>query len=241
MADTPIVSTITKALSWLKSHLILLGVIVILVVGGIYGLESIIAKHDVAQEAHDQQILTLVTAQTADLKTRMASDEQAATARDLQYAQIITQLSGTIAKQTGQLQQQIKANATLTAQQTAQAIADKIKAQPGEVVAQGDNVTMDLPVSRQVNSSLDTLATTTLQLTEVQKQLQAQTGLTTDAVLELDNAKKVITAQDTQAIIAAKVCTDQISVVKAQARKSKLKFLGIGYLLGLASAHFIGI
>lgn len=240
MADTP-VSTITKDLNWLHAHLILLGVVAILVVGAVYGIESLIARHDTQQEARDQQLLSVLTAQTTDLKNRMAQDEQQATARDLQYAAIIANLSGTIAKQTGQLQQQIKQNATLTAAETARAIADKTKAQVGEVTAQNDTVVMDLPISRQVNSSLDTLATTTLQLGEVQKQLEAQTGLTADAKSELNDAKKVITAQDTQAVTAAKVCVDQVNVAKATARKSKLKWFGVGYILGLASAHFIGI
>lgn len=241
MADTPIVSTITKDLTYLKTHMLLLIVVVVLAGGLVYGVESLISKHDVQQEARDQQLLTVLTSQTTDLKNRMVVDEQAATARDLQYAAIIANLSGTIAKQSNQLKQQIQQNATLTAAETARAIADKLKAQPGEVTAQGDNVAMDLPISRQVNSSLDTLATTTLQLSEVQKQLQAQTGLTTDAVLELENAKKVITAQDTQAVTAAKVCMDEISVIKAQARKSKFRWFIGGFVAGLASAHFIGI
>jgi len=235
------VAVITKDLTWLKTHLVLLVIVVALAVGSVYAIEGLVAKHDIAQEARDQQLLTLVTSQTTDLKTRMAQDEQTAVQRDQQYATIISQLSGTISKQTGQLQQQVKQNATLNATQTARAITDKTKAQLGEVTAVGDNLTLDLPIARQINSDLDTLATTTLQLGETQKQLQAQTSLTTDAVLDATNAKKVIDSQDVQLKDAAKVCTDQINTVKAQARKSKIKWFFAGVLTGLGLAHPLGI
>jgi hypothetical protein len=234
-------TTVRTDLTYVKTHLALLAIVVTLATGAVYGVESLVARHDVQREAKDSQVLALITAQTADLKDRMAQDEQAATVRDAQYSAVITQLSGTIAKQSGQLQQQVKQNATLNAQQTAQAISQKTSAQPGEVTAQGDNVTMDLAISRTVNSSLDTLSTVTVQLDETKKQLDAQTGLTNDAVLDAANAKKVIVSQAAQIVQDEKVCTDKIAVVKAQARKSKLKWFGVGYILGVVSAHFIGI
>jgi hypothetical protein len=237
--DTPAI--IRTDLTYVKTHLALLGIVVILAAGSVYGIESLVAKHDTERETKDSQVLALITAQTTDLKSRMAQDEQAATIRDAQYAAIIGQLSSTIQKQTTQLQQQVKVNATLTALQTAQAISQKTQAQPGEVTAQGDNVTLDLPIARTVNSSLDMLATTTAQLDETKKQLDAQTGLTNDAILDTVNAKKVIVNQANEITQGDKVCIDKIAVVKAQARKSKLKWLGIGYVLGLATAHFIGI
>lgn len=234
-------STIMHDLSWMKSHLLLVALIVILVFGTVYGIESLIAKHDSARESKDTQILTLITAQTTDLKARMTQDESAASIRDAQYAATIAQLSGAIGRQNQALVQQIKVNATLTASQTAQAISQKTQAQPGEVSAQGDNVLLALPVARTINSDLDKLSTTLVQLDEKQKQLDAQTGLTTDAILDSVNGKKVITSLETQMAQADKVCKDTISTVKAQARKSKLKWFGIGYLLGLGSARFLGI
>lgn len=228
-------------LSYIKTHLALLAVVVVLAAGVIYTIESLVAKHDTARETQDAQTLALIAAQTTDLKSRMTQDEQAATIRDAQYAAIIGQLSSTIQKQTTQLQQQIKVNATLTASQTAQAIQQKTNAQPGDVQAQQDSVVLTLPIARTINSDLDALQTVTTQLDETKKQFDAQLHLTEDAVLDSLNAKKVITSQATQLVEDDKVCKDQIAVVKAQARKSKLKWFGAGYILGLVTAHFVGI
>jgi hypothetical protein len=239
MAD--IETTVKTDLSYLKTHLALMAVVVVLAGGAVYTVESIVAKHDAVTEAKDSQILAAVTVQTTDLKNRMTQDEQAATVRDAQYAQIISTLSATIQKQTTQLQQQIKLNTTLNAAQTALAITQKTQAQPGEVVAQNDTVVLDLPIARTINSSLDTLQTTTAQLDETKKQLDAQLHLTEDANLDIVNTKRVIASQATQLVDADKVCKDQIAIVKSQARKSKLKWFSVGYVLGLVTAHFVGI
>ncbi|SRR6266550_2496688 len=238
---TDLNTTIKADLTYLKTHLTLLVAVVVLAGGVVYGSESLIASHDSQREAKDSQVLALVMAQTADLKTRMVQDEQAATVRDAQYAAIIAQLSGTIAKQTAQLQKQKQVNATLTATQTAEAISKKTQALPGEVTVQSDNILLTLPIAKQINNDLDTLDTLTLQADEMTQQLIAQKGLTDDAMLDAMNAKKVIVSQAEQITQAEKVCKDQIAVVKAQARKSKLKWFGVGYVLGLVTARFIGI
>ena len=241
MADTPAVSTIVKDLAYLKTHMALLAVVVVLAGGAVYGVETLISKHDVAQEAHDQQLLTLVTAQTNDLKTRMAQDEQQASVRDAQYSQIIAQLSGTINKQNLALQQQIKVNASLTAEQTAEAIASKIKADPGQVIAQGDGVNLTLPIARVINSDLDRLSIALFQLDETKQQFQAQLELTNDAKTDAENAKNIISSQSAQLSQADKFCKDEIATIKAQNRKSKMRWFGIGFISGLISAHFMGI
>jgi|SRR6266576_76830 len=238
---TDLNTTIKADLTYLKTHLTLLVAVVVLAGGVVYGSESLIASHDSQREAKDSKVLALVMAQTADLKTRMVQDEQAATVRDAQYAAIIAQLSGTIAKQTAQLQKQKQVNATLTAVQTAEAISQKTQAQPGEVQAQADSVVLSLPVARTINSNLDELVTIKTQLNETENQFALQKKLTDDAMLDAENAKNVIVSQADQMVQAEKVCKDQIAVVKAQARKSKLKWFGVGYVLGLVTARFIGI
>lgn len=236
--DTP-GTIIVKDLAWIKAHLILLAAVVLLSGGIVYSIETLIAKHDAAREAKDQQIENLIIAQTTDLKARLAQDEQASAVRDAQYNQIITTLSGTIAKQSAQLQKQIAVNATLTAAQTAQAISQKTGANPGEVTAVGDNVTMVLPVARTINTDLDKLSTTQLQLDETQKQLTAQNGLTTDALLDYVNAKKVIASQDSQLKAADKVCTDKIDTLKAKNRKTNLKYmLAGGFIVEAVKLYF---
>ncbi len=100
---------------------------------------------------------------------------------------------------------------------------------------------LSLPVARTINSNLDELVTIKTQLNETENQFALQKKLTDDAMLDAENAKNVIVSQADQMVQAEKVCKDQIAVVKAQARKSKLKWFGVGYVLGLVTARFIGI
>jgi hypothetical protein len=87
---------------------------------------------------------------------------------------------------------------------------------------------LDLPIARVINSDLDKLSTTTAQLGETKKQLDAQTGLTTDAVLDIANAKGVIASQEKQLSAADKVCSDKINTINAKNRKKNLKYLLLG-------------
>ena len=96
-----------------------------------------------------------------------------------------------------------------------------------------------MPVARTVNSDLDKLSTTQLQLDETQKQLEAQTGLTTDALLDSINAKKVIDSQDSQLKAADKVCKDEIKVLKSKNRKTNLKYmLAGGFIVEAVKLYF---
>ena len=237
----PALSTLSTDFNWLKSHLILLIVIAALIAGSVYGIESLIAKHDAQRVQQDQQVLMAVTNQTNDLKARMMQDEQQEATRDAQYNQTIAQLSAIISNQSTQLQKQIKTNATLTAVQTAAALTTKTKSQPGEITATGDNVTLDLSAARTVNSDIDTLATTQSQLIETKKQLDAQTSLTIDANLDVTNAENVIASQQNQINIGNKTCQDQVSLLKVQARKSKIKWFFAGLITGFGLAHPLGI
>jgi thiamine monophosphate kinase len=43
----------------------------------------------------------------------------------------------------------------------------------------------------------------------------------------------LVSGLNTKSVLDAKVCTDQIAVVKAEARKSKLKWFAAGFVSGL--------
>ena len=240
ITPTPI-SALETDWTWVKTHVMLLVVIAVLVVGSVYGIELMVASRDAQRASADQQILTAVTNQTKELQQRMTQDEQQEAVRDAQYNQTITQLSAIISNQSTQLQRQIKTNATLTAVQTAQALTQKTKAQPGEISATGDNVTVDLPIARVLNSDIDTMVTTKTQLAETRKQLDAETALKADAQVDAANAKLVIASQQTEIASGNKTCQDQITALKAQARKGKLKWFFVGVLAGLGIAHPLGI
>ena len=231
--------TISNDLSWLKHHIILLAIVIILVIGSVYGIESIIAKHDAAISSKDQTILQQQTAQTNMLAEKLQQDEQITAQQNAQLMAMNAQLSSYISKRDKETAIVVQKDATLSAVEAAQKIAEQTKAQPGEVVAQGDNVQLDLSVSRTVAANQDELPAVKADLADTQKQLTSETILYNNSQNDVYDQTELINAMKTQAADADKACKAEISTVKAKARKSKIKWFFIGLVTGVVGGHYI--
>jgi len=84
-ATPTLASTISKDWSWIISHLVALVVCAAFILGGIYLVESVIAKHDTARAAEVTAGLNVQAAQTKALQDQLTADERAATQRDAAY------------------------------------------------------------------------------------------------------------------------------------------------------------
>jgi hypothetical protein len=224
---TDVVSTIKNDYSWLTHHLLMLALVGVLVIGSVYGIESLIAKHDAAKDAQWKSVVA------AD-QQRLATDE----ANWQQQFQVLsaqnTQLLGAISQRGAALAVQQKKDATLSANEAAQRLSEQTKAAPGEVTAQGNNLLVDLPISRQIVIGLDQLPVLQANLTDTKTQLTNETTIAQNAQSDVVAQKKVNADQ-------VEACKAQVADVKAQARKSKLKWFGIGYVAGVISARLLGI
>ena len=238
-STTPLNSTLTRDWAWLKAHLLGVAVIAVLVIGSVYGIESLVAAHDSATALHYNQILALQTQQTQTLQKQLSTDEA-------NWAQVEAQLLAQNAQLTKQISQrnqaaavQVQADASLSAQDSATRIAAQTHASVGEVTAQGNDVTLDLPITRVVVASLDQLPAVESDLADTTKQLANETTVAANAQSDVADAKKVIASQTTQLADADKSCKSQIAVVNAKARRGKLKafFIGAATVLGLWAGH----
>jgi hypothetical protein len=225
--DTSVATVITNDLSWVKHHLILAAFVVVIAFFGVYAVESLISSHDSKNDAKWQAILAAQTAQFTEENKKRDAENAASRAEILQIAQ-------SIASRNTQVAQQVKTDATLSAQEAAQRLAQQTKAQPGEVVAQGNNLLVDLPISRGIVTSLDLLPAAQANLTDTQKQLAAQTQISTNLQSDVSGLRTL--NQDQQ-----KACTAQVAAVKAQARKSKTKIGAIFLGIGIVVARLAGI
>jgi hypothetical protein len=220
-------SEITNDLVWLKTHVILLIIVIVLTFGGVYGVESIIAKHDASNAA-------ALNAIQKSLTDKLNADEKRWDDQNSAQQTLITNLSNAITQRDKTLADVIQKDATLTATQSATKIADATKAKAGEVTSSGDTVTVDLPIARTITTNLDQLPVLQQDLVDTKQQLASETIIA-------DNRQELIDEMKKNEVAADNTCKANISNVKAQARKSKLKFFALGYLLGIVSAHFIGI
>lgn len=231
------ITVIKNDLSWIKGHIFLLLAVAILIFVGVYGIESVFAAHDKQKAAETQQILAAAQAQTQLVLTKLLQDEQNWSAQNAQNQQLILTLAQTISKRdaAGQKQQQI--DTTLSAKDAAQRLSQQTKAGTGEIVAQGDSVLLDLPVTRQVVQLLDTLPVVQADLADTQKQLGAETVVATNLQANVTEQKTLIDALKTQNTDQVNACKAEVKSLKAEARKGKAKWFGIGFISGLL-LHF---
>jgi uncharacterized phage infection (PIP) family protein YhgE len=225
-------SGFAKDWTWLNQHLILLAIVALIIFGGVYGVESIIAKHDATRAAQDSAILAQQTATTKALADQLQSDESQWSKVQAQLLAQNTQLSQAIAARNQQIATLVKTDATLSAEQAASKISIDLQAEPGEVTPSGNSVALDLPVARRVVSSLDQLPVVEANLTDTQKQLANETTVATNAQTDAKQSQQVIASQQTQIADQTKACNAQIAALKSQNRKSKIK----SFLLGAATA-----
>lgn len=232
---TPIQSVIKRDYAWFTQHILLLAFIALLVGGSVYGVNSIIARHDAANSTKFEQILATQVAETKSLQQQMAADQAANDVRDAAYQKTISTLSQSIVQRDANAKKQVAVDSTLDASAAAARLVQQTNAAPNEVTVAGSLVTMDLPITRDVVTALDNLVRVTGDLQDTQGQLTAQIGLTADANKNLTDAKSVISSQTIQIADQVKSCNAQIATVKAKARKSKFKWFIVGYVAGFVS------
>lgn len=236
-ASKPITSFLTREWSWLVQHAIFAISIGCLIVVSIYTIEGIIAKHDAATASRDQAQLNVQIEQNHALIAE-------AQAKDVLLQQTIAALSAANAQlgamqkaRNTQLAVEVQANATLSAQQAADKLTQQTKAAPGEITASNNNVTIDLPITRNIVTDLDTLPVVQANLVDTQKQLDNETQIAVAAQNDVVAQKAQVDGLNKQIADAQKTCKAQIASVKADARKSKLKWFGLGFVAGFITGH----
>jgi hypothetical protein len=239
----PVPSILSHWLTFVKGHerliLIVVGAFLLFHFYG-SGLTAWVEHDKRLADASAQQVKTDQT-QTQSIVDKLAADEKTWFQQNAAQQAVIVQLTNSIVQRDKTTATQIQHDATLSAVDAAQRIALQTRAQVGEVVAQNDNVILDLTTSRAVVASLDQLPTVQADLADTQKQLASETAVAANLQNNISGQEALIAAMKTQATDADKSCKVNISLLKAQARRNKFRWFGAGYVLGLVSAHFIGI
>jgi hypothetical protein len=242
---TPISTTLATKVkadfSWLSHHFLLLGITGGLVVASVYGVESLIAKHDLVMEEKADAKLAAVIVQSNAAQNQLATTQQQLLVMVQQFQAQNVQLAQSIATRNIQVAQQVKTDATLSAQDAAQRLSQQTKAAPGEVNASGSNVILDLPSTRAVIAQLDLLPAVQANATDTQKELDNETALFTKSQDENTQQAVVIADLKKQNVEQVAACAVEIKTVKAQARKSKIKWFFIGLVTGFVGSRVAGV
>lgn len=241
MTTTPITETIaTKAtadLAWLKTHIVLLAVVISLAVGSVYAIEDLIAKHDQATEARYSQILTQQTAQATALADQLKTDETS-----------WTQLSSQLNAQNQVQQQQIAARdkqislliSKISTLQPPEIVADlQPKLHAGNATVLPDGVKLDTDAARDVDKQITQGVAAVADLANTKTELANETTLAMTANKNLSDASAAVAALQKQNTDQIQACAAQVKTIKAQARKSKIKWFFAGVITGIIGGHYL--
>lgn len=225
-------NVVKKELSWIAHHLILVGVLVAVLFLGVYGVESLIEKHDEKKAQQANVALQVVVDQVKKLEDHQTQNDAAVAQREAVRDTLIQSLIATIARRDVALDQQIKKNATLTAQQAAARLSEQYKAQPGEIIASGDTIIADLPLTRSFVSTFDQLTVCTSNYLDTQKQLTVEQSRTADLKTQVFDRDATIVGKNAELVKQKDKYEADIKVLNAKARKSKLKWFFAGVIVG---------
>lgn len=241
-----ITQTLEKDYTWVKAHIAALLVTFVLIggtaVGSVYGVESLIAKHDLATEQRYNSALAGEVANTKAaqdaLATTIASFNTQLQALQAQNVQ----LTQSIAARNAQTKKQVKIDATLDAQETAQRLSTQTSASAGQVqvAPNGSDITIALPIARDITADLDTLQTSQANLVDTQKELDNTNQLFTSSQQVVAAQKTTIDSLTAQNAGQVKACAEEVKTAKAVARKSKAHWFVRGFVVGFVTGIFAG-
>ena len=218
-----IVTAVEKDWKWLTTHLILVGVLLASAVGAVYGVESIIAKHDEQAAAKYAAIATQANQQNQQFQSQVLAEMKVLADQNQQLANSNTQLATALTQR-----QKVEVNipkqvGTMTATQVATQLGG---------TATGDNVTLPLPAAQ--TALTDVLLVPQLQSDkkDLQDQLTNETQIATNNKKLYDDEVVALTGEQKAHAADKLASATEITALKADARKSKLKWFGIGVLVG---------
>lgn len=217
MVTETITQRVSNDLSWARHHALVMLLAILFIFGAVYGIESLVAKHDAQTASQSQLVLAALTA--AD-KEQFAGIQ----AQILTLTQQNTNLVNSMLQRDKQTVIQQKKDTTLDAAGSATRLME-LEHDKGMAIAQGNQVTMDLPLSRAVILDLDAMAPLQADNRDLQSQLNNEhvinTGLNTES-----------TKKDELLAATVKADKDKLDSCQSDARKGKTKYLIIGTILG---------
>lgn len=228
-------STLAKDWTWFTSHLTAIVIVIGLIVASVYFVESLEAKHDAKEAAIYTSLSAAQTAQNQALETQLKTDESNWTVIQSQLLAQNSQLAQAVAQKNQQLSVQVKTDATLDAQSAATKLEQQTGASSGEVVAQNNNVVLDLPVTRRVVSDLDTLPVVQSNLASTQTQLTNETTVANNNAQDAADQKKVVAGLQTQITDDSKACDAKVAAANAKVKKAGIK----GFFEGAIAAALV--
>jgi hypothetical protein len=224
--------TLIGDVSWVKTHLLLVGVVAALVFGSVYGVESLIANHDAKNAIVLQTLADSQAKANAQFQISVKSQIDAIAAQNAELAaENQTLIKALASRQVIEAKIPVQ-NSSLSAQDAASALK-------GQAV--NDQVVLPLPVARDLVTSVQLVPLLQADKADLEKSNGLLETEVANGVKALDLERTAHTNDNSTNAGTIKARDAEIVAIKADARKGKMKWFFIGYVAGFVSAKFVGI
>jgi hypothetical protein len=223
----------TKDWIWITQHIIILVLAAALVFGGVYEIDAMIARHDASTEQHYSQLLIQQTALTKSIEDKFDASTAQHALEAQQYQAQIAADQAAMKQRDDLLKLAIAKIGTMTPVQIQADLQPKLR--QGQATVLADGIKLDTEAARDVDAQITEGANAKADLATTQTALTKETTIAANATADLQTAKTAIAAEQKKNDDQVVACNAAIAVEKANARKGKLKWFGIGYIAGFLS------
>lgn len=244
MATTPVApaTLVAETKTWIQKHERILIVLMVLLAGawGFSKFADLSASKAEARATVAEQALAAQKVSDAQNAATVAQVTQ-------QYAVIVqslqaqnASLAAAVASRQTALVAQQKTDATLPLADLSNRLKTLGNAPDGSISPEANSVNITQGGAVAVVQTLETIPALTANLKDTTDALQATRTAETKADELITDQTKQISNLNLTLVDQTKMCTAQISEVKAQARKSKIKFFKLGFVTGFVAGLWAG-
>lgn len=234
--DTQITSTVSKDLDWARHHLFLLVAIVVLVIGSVYGIESILSSHAHESFLQQQAILQQFQEQNKLIQTQTKAEIETLTQQNVILQQQLTTLTVAIASRDAQLVKDREQIKILPPPQLATKWGT-IANEPAPVIDSNNNFIVPFPLAVKSVDALVALPVLEQDKKDLQASLVTETGIANNNDGKFQDEKKA--HQSDQEACKQVVTTKdaEIKDIKAKNRKRNIILAIVSVAFGFAIKH----
>jgi len=229
--DTQVQNVVTRDIDWARHHLFLLLAVGVLVIGSIYGIESILARR--AHDQHVEDMALLAQMQKANEQTQATTQKQIDTLTQ-QNANLQTQLTGLSASIVARDAQLFKDRQDIKTLPPSQ-LATKWGAAANEAaptISTNGDFDVPLPLAQKSVDALIQVPVLSKDNTDLKASLTAEMQIATNNQTKFEDEKKAHTSDNDTCKQTIVTKDAEIKDVKAQARKRNILIAIISAVIG---------
>ena len=228
----PTDSTISKDLTWVKTHLLLLAIVVLLTFGGIFGVLQVIASHDHDRAVELQTIAQQIGQQNQLLQQQTKAQIDSLTQQNVALQQEIGTLATAIAARDSQLQKTQASVPNLSPDQLSTEWMTRIK-NAGQIKPAQSGYAVDQAAAVATVQALESVPVLEQDKYDLQQSNTALSQQLTNESSKFDLEVKAHVSDQTACQADLKAVNAQLKSVKAQARKRNIIIAVVSTAVGI--------